>query len=72
MQAWLNDAVAAGAVPICGGGRDGSVLTPTLLDGVAPGMRAYDDELFGPACGLRAFDSEDGRPSRWRTKPATG
>lgn len=36
--------------------RDGSVLSsrpgffvgPCLLDGVVPGMRAYDDEIFGP------------------------
>ena len=58
VRAWLDGAVAAGATRACGGGRDGSLLEPTLLDGVGPGMRAYDDELFGPACGLRAFDSE--------------
>ena len=58
VQAWLAEAEAAGAQRICGGERDGSFLTPVLLDGVGPGMRAYDEELFGPACGLRAFDTE--------------
>jgi len=40
--------------------RDGSALAerpgffvgPCLLDGVAPGMRAYDDEIFGPVLGV--------------------
>ena len=58
VQKWLDEAVSAGATRVCGGERDGSVLTPTLLDGVAPGMRAYDEELFGPACGLRTFETE--------------
>jgi malonate-semialdehyde dehydrogenase (acetylating)/methylmalonate-semialdehyde dehydrogenase len=40
--------------------RDGSAMSstagffigPCLLDGVAPGMRAYDDEIFGPVLGV--------------------
>jgi malonate-semialdehyde dehydrogenase (acetylating)/methylmalonate-semialdehyde dehydrogenase len=28
--------------------RAGFFIGPCLLDGVAPGMRAYDDEIFGP------------------------
>lgn len=40
--------------------RDGSGLAalpgffvgPCLLDGVAPGMRSYDDEIFGPVLGV--------------------
>ena len=55
---WLAEAESAGATRVCGGERDDSVLTPTLLDGVEPGMKAYDEELFGPACGLRIFDCE--------------
>ena len=27
---------------------EGFFLNPTLLDGVQPGMKAYDDEIFGP------------------------
>ena len=59
VQTWLAEAEAAGATRVCGGDRDGAVLAPALLDGVEPGMKAYDEELFGPACGLRAFDAED-------------
>ncbi|MDH2903516.1 MAG: CoA-acylating methylmalonate-semialdehyde dehydrogenase [Actinomycetota bacterium] len=40
--------------------RDGTALAslpgffvgPCLLDGVAPGMRSYDDEIFGPVLGV--------------------
>ena len=56
---WLAEAESAGASRVCGGERDGSIVAPCLLDGVEPGMKAYDEELFGPACGLRAFDTED-------------
>jgi malonate-semialdehyde dehydrogenase (acetylating) / methylmalonate-semialdehyde dehydrogenase len=30
----------------------GFFLGPCLLDGVAPGMKAYDDEIFGPVLGV--------------------
>ncbi|QDT17923.1 aldehyde dehydrogenase family protein [Alienimonas californiensis] len=59
VEQWLNEAVEAGATRVCGGERDGSLLTPALLDGVEPGMKAYDEELFGPACGLRSFETEE-------------
>ena len=55
---WIAEAEAAGATLVCGGERVGPCLTPFLLDGVTHGMKAYDDELFGPGCGLRAFESE--------------
>jgi malonate-semialdehyde dehydrogenase (acetylating)/methylmalonate-semialdehyde dehydrogenase len=38
-------------------GRDGApaegfFLNPSLIDNLAPGMRAYDDEIFGPVLGV--------------------
>ena len=38
-------------------GRDGApeegfFLRPSLIDNLAPGMRAYDDEIFGPVLGV--------------------
>ncbi|MFH5806778.1 aldehyde dehydrogenase family protein [Alienimonas sp. DA493] len=59
VEQWLNDAVDAGATRVCGGERNGSLLTPALLDGVEPGMKVWDEELFGPACGLRRFETEE-------------
>jgi malonate-semialdehyde dehydrogenase (acetylating)/methylmalonate-semialdehyde dehydrogenase len=31
---------------------DGFFLAPSLIDGLQPGMRAYDDEIFGPVLGV--------------------
>jgi malonate-semialdehyde dehydrogenase (acetylating)/methylmalonate-semialdehyde dehydrogenase len=47
--------------------RDGTTLTngggffvgPSLLDGVRPGTKAYDDEIFGPVLGVARVDSFD-------------
>jgi malonate-semialdehyde dehydrogenase (acetylating) / methylmalonate-semialdehyde dehydrogenase len=40
-----------------GGGGGGFFLAPTLIDGVKPGMKAYDDEIFGPVLGVTRVDS---------------
>jgi malonate-semialdehyde dehydrogenase (acetylating)/methylmalonate-semialdehyde dehydrogenase len=38
---------------------DGFFLKPTLLDGVKPGMKAYEDEIFGPVLGVTRVDTYD-------------
>ena len=38
---------------------DGFFLKPTLLDNVAPGTPAYDDEIFGPVLSVVRVDSYD-------------
>ncbi|NOZ11372.1 MAG: NAD-dependent succinate-semialdehyde dehydrogenase [Gammaproteobacteria bacterium] len=57
------DSVAAGAIVVSGCEPvegQGSFYQPSILDRVAPGMRAYDEELFGPvAIMIRAKDEED-------------
>ena len=45
-------------------GRDGApgegfFLRPSLIDGVKPGMRAYEDEIFGPVLGVTRVDTYD-------------
>jgi succinate-semialdehyde dehydrogenase/glutarate-semialdehyde dehydrogenase len=48
----INDAVSKGAVVHTGGhrvDRPGSFVEPTVLSGVTPEMRAFSEELFGPA-----------------------
>lgn len=56
----VRDAVAKGARVVTGGeptSGTGFFYPPTILDGVQPGMRAYSEELFGPAAiVLRARD----------------
>lgn len=44
----ILDAVAAGAKPMCGGNRHGSLLTPAVLDHVAHDAELVMRETFGP------------------------
>ncbi len=37
--------------------KPGFFVGPCLLDGVKPGMKAYDDEIFGPVLGVARVDS---------------
>ncbi|PXA86931.1 NADP-dependent succinic semialdehyde dehydrogenase [Nostoc sp. 3335mG] len=64
LRAALDDqvqrSIAAGARLLAGGqatDRPGFFYEPTLLDGVQPGMAAFDEETFGPAAAIiRAAD----------------
>src|SRR5690606_18882844 len=38
-EAWIREAVAQGARIVCGGGRRGAVLEPTVLVDVRPDMK---------------------------------
>ncbi len=57
------DSMGAGAVPVTGCAPEdgeGAFYQASILDRVAPGMRAYDEELFGPvAIVIRAADEDD-------------
>jgi succinate-semialdehyde dehydrogenase/glutarate-semialdehyde dehydrogenase len=59
----VADSVSKGARCLLGGTyseeEPGYFFPPTVLTAVAPGMPAYDDELFGPVAALIAVDSED-------------
>jgi malonate-semialdehyde dehydrogenase (acetylating)/methylmalonate-semialdehyde dehydrogenase len=50
---YVTGAAAEGATAVVDGSRNptqsnGFFLAPSLLDNVRPGMRCYDDEIFGP------------------------
>jgi benzaldehyde dehydrogenase (NAD) len=55
----VEDSVAAGAQLKAGGTFEGLFYRPTVLDGVKPGMRAFDEEIFGPVASVTTFSSED-------------
>lgn len=59
----VTDSVAAGATFALQGGPaagPGFFYEPAVLDHVRPGMRAYEEEMFGPvAVVIRARDEED-------------
>jgi malonate-semialdehyde dehydrogenase (acetylating)/methylmalonate-semialdehyde dehydrogenase len=39
--------------------EDGFFLAPTLIDDIKPGMKAYDDEIFGPVLGVTRVSTYD-------------
>jgi benzaldehyde dehydrogenase (NAD) len=55
----VKESVAAGARLAAGGTFDGPFYRPTVLTGVKPGMRAFDEEVFGPVVSIAAFAAED-------------
>lgn len=59
VEGWVAEAQRDGANLLCGGGRDGSVVQPTLLTNVKPGMRVIDHEVFGPLISIIPFDTLD-------------
>ncbi|MCI9867180.1 aldehyde dehydrogenase [Rhizobium skierniewicense] len=48
MDAIIADAVSKGGKIVAGGTRDNTVVSATLIDHAAPGMKIYEEESFGP------------------------
>jgi acyl-CoA reductase-like NAD-dependent aldehyde dehydrogenase len=48
IEEWLNEAVENGARIVCGGGRDGAMVAPTILEKVKPELRISRLEAFAP------------------------
>jgi len=63
VKSQVDESVAKGATILCGGtvpDRVGAYYPATVLADLAPGMPAYDDEIFGPVASvIRAKDDED-------------
>jgi benzaldehyde dehydrogenase (NAD) len=55
----VDASVAAGAVVEAGGTHEGLFYAPTVLSNVQPGMRAFEEEVFGPVANIIVFDSDD-------------
>jgi malonate-semialdehyde dehydrogenase (acetylating)/methylmalonate-semialdehyde dehydrogenase len=61
---YVNGAAGEGATVVVDGTEDlppgdGFFLKPTLLDDVKPGMRCYDEEIFGPVLAVTRIASYD-------------
>jgi acyl-CoA reductase-like NAD-dependent aldehyde dehydrogenase len=56
VEAWIKEAVEAGAKLISGGERHGSVITPAILTATKPGMKVRDEELFGPVVAIEPYE----------------
>jgi acyl-CoA reductase-like NAD-dependent aldehyde dehydrogenase len=58
-QEHIADAVEQGARVVTGGGYDGQLHEPTIIDGVTSDMRIAREETFGPVAPIIAFDDDD-------------
>jgi benzaldehyde dehydrogenase (NAD) len=59
VHAIVSDSLSAGAQLEAGGEYDGLFYRPTVLSGVRPGMRAFEEEIFGPVASIVSFASDD-------------
>jgi acyl-CoA reductase-like NAD-dependent aldehyde dehydrogenase len=59
IEKWIQSAVSAGATLLCGGGRDGKMVEPTLLESVPRDALIYEAEVFGPVATLEPFTDFD-------------
>jgi acyl-CoA reductase-like NAD-dependent aldehyde dehydrogenase len=55
----IEQTVAAGATIVAGGGADGRLVAPTVLDGVTPDMRIACEEAFAPVLAVVTYDTLD-------------
>ena len=55
----VHDSVEAGATLEAGGTFDQLFYRPTVLSGVRPGMRVFDEEVFGPVASVVTFSTDD-------------
>jgi acyl-CoA reductase-like NAD-dependent aldehyde dehydrogenase len=56
---WIEEAVRAGARLLCGGGRKGLVVEPTVLTGTKPDMKVNCQEIFGPVVTVEPYKDFD-------------
>jgi benzaldehyde dehydrogenase (NAD) len=59
VHAIVQDSIKAGAKLEAGGTFDGLFYKPTVLSGVKPGMRVFDEETFGPVVNLITFNTDE-------------
>jgi benzaldehyde dehydrogenase (NAD) len=55
----VTETLAKGAKLRASGSRDGLFFEPTVITGVAPGMAAFDEEIFGPVAPITTFRTDD-------------
>jgi len=59
VEAWVDEAVAAGARVLTGGVRTGSTYAPTVLEGAPADAKVVCEEVFGPVLVLAPVDGPD-------------
>jgi glyceraldehyde-3-phosphate dehydrogenase (NADP+) len=59
VEAWVAEAVEAGATIRTGAKRDRTYYWPTVITGVPAGARVLVEEIFGPVVSIEAYASVD-------------
>jgi acyl-CoA reductase-like NAD-dependent aldehyde dehydrogenase len=59
VEAWIGEALDAGAKVAAGGEERGGMLAPTVLTGVEPDMKVCSQEVFGPVVGVQTYSDVD-------------
>jgi len=54
---WVDEAVGGGARLLCGGNREGSLLSPTVLTATKPESRVNSMEIFAPVATVEPYDT---------------
>lgn len=55
----VKSSIRSGARLEAGGQAHGLCYSPTVLSGVMPGMRAFDEEVFGPVAAITTFATDE-------------
>ncbi len=58
-EAWVQEAIGAGARVLCGGHRRDSLFEPTVLTNTRPEMRVNCEEVFAPVKTVEPYDTFD-------------
>ncbi|KOG87364.1 aldehyde dehydrogenase, partial [Streptomyces varsoviensis] len=58
VEAWVDEAVQAGAKLLTGGERNGATYAPTVLADVPAGVKVACEEIFGPVLTVTRTDGE--------------
>lgn len=57
LHGWIVDAVQRGAKLLCGGERNGTFVSATVLEGVPKNAPANTEEAFGPLVNIEPYDT---------------
>jgi acyl-CoA reductase-like NAD-dependent aldehyde dehydrogenase len=58
VEAWVDEAVAAGGHLLAGGRREGTSFPPTVLTDVPPDAKVWREEVFGPVLVVAQVESD--------------
>ncbi len=59
LELWLDEALEAGATLLCGGKRQGTMFSATLLENIDKDQKLRNEEAFGPVAIIDSFSSFD-------------